>query len=118
MKERFLEVLKRRTETARTVPDLAQRGGDSFADERAQAAYRERVTLLKEAIQMKQRPARIPVCPQPDFSPCRMRALPCTMPCTTTGHSKGLEIYHRDFEPDAYNSPMTIVPGKVLDILT
>jgi len=30
---------------------------------------------------------------------------------------KAWEIYHRDFEPDAYNSPTTIVPGRVLDIL-
>ena len=31
--------------------------------------------------------------------------------------SNAWERYHRDFEPDAYNAPTTIVPGKVLDIL-
>jgi hypothetical protein len=31
--------------------------------------------------------------------------------------TRAWETYFRDFAPDAYNSPMTIVPGKPLDIL-
>jgi hypothetical protein len=119
MKDRFLEISPEAEKKQEERFNIWLKGeGIPFADERAQAAYRERVTLLKDAIQLKHRPSRIPVCPSAGFFPMQYAGV--TMYDAMYDYQalgKAWEIYHRDFEPDAYNSPTTIVPGRVLDIL-
>ncbi len=92
--------------------------GIPFADANAADAYRQRVTLLKDAIQLKKAPARIPICPSAGFFPIQyagvsMHDAMYDYDALTRAWTK----YCDDFTPDAYNAPMTVVPGKPLDIL-
>jgi hypothetical protein len=119
VKERFLEVSgdaeKKQEERFRT---WLSGEGIPFADTNAEAAYRDRVALMKDAIQLRSRPKRIPVCPSAGFFPVQYAGI--TMYDAMYDYQalgKAWEIYHQDFEPDAYNGPTTIVPAKVLDIL-
>jgi hypothetical protein len=89
-----------------------------FADSDAAAAYRERVTLIKDAIQLKKTPARIPICPSAGFFPVQYAGV--TMHDAMYDYdilTQAWEKYCHDFTPDAYNAPTIIVPGKLLDIL-
>ena len=43
--------------------------GIPFAGPEAETAYKNRVTLLKDAIQLKKTPQRVPVCPSAGFFP-------------------------------------------------
>ena len=92
--------------------------GIPFVDASKQEAYRERATLVKDAIQLKKAPSRIPVCPSAGFFPNEYAGVTmyeAMYDYEALGHA--WERYHQDFEPAAYNGPTTIVPGKVLDIL-
>ena len=92
--------------------------GIPFRDASKQQAYRERATLIKDAIELKQAPRRIPVCPSAGFFPNEYAGI--TMYEAMYDYKalgNAWERYHHEFEPDAYNAPVTIVPGKVLDIL-
>jgi uroporphyrinogen-III decarboxylase len=89
-----------------------------FTDPDAAAAYRERVTLIKDAIQLKKTPARIPICPSAGFFPVQYAGV--TMFDAMYDYdilTQAWKKYCHDFTPDAYNAPTTIVPGKLLDIL-
>jgi hypothetical protein len=119
MKKRFLEVSAdaEQKQEARFAAWLKAEG-IPFVDSGAAAAYRERVTLLKDALQLERIPDRIPVCPSPGFFPNEYAGI--TMyDAMYDYHALGraCEKYHDDFRPDAYSAPTTVVPGKVLDIL-
>jgi len=89
-----------------------------FTDPDAAAAYRERVTLIKDAIHLKKTPARIPICPSAGFFPVQYAGV--TMFDAMYDYdilTQAWKKYCHDFTPDAYNAPTTIVPGKLLDIL-
>jgi hypothetical protein len=89
-----------------------------FVSPEAKEAYRARIMLMKDAIQLRKEPERIPICPSAGF-----------FPISYAGHTmyeamydydilaQAWEKYCADFAPDAYNAPMTIVPAKPLDIL-
>jgi len=92
--------------------------GIPFTDASKQEAYLERATLIKDAIQLKKAPRRIPVCPSAGFFPNEYAGI--TMYEAMYDYEAlrtAWERFHQDFEPDAYNGPTTIVPGKVLDLL-
>jgi len=92
--------------------------GIPFADAGKEAAYRERVTLIKDAIQLQRVPERIPICPSAGFFPNEYAGISmydAMYDYETLG--RAWESYHLDLAPDAYNSPVNIAPGKVLDIL-
>jgi hypothetical protein len=119
MKERFIEVSgdaeKKQEERFRI---WLSGEGIPFSDANAEAAYRDRVILIKEAIQLKSRPKRIPICPSAGFFPVEYAGI--TMYDAMYDYralKEAWETYHKDFEPDAYNGPTNIVPGKMLDIL-
>jgi hypothetical protein len=89
-----------------------------FANADAAAAYRERATLIKDAIQLRKPPVRIPICPSAGFFPVQYAGV--SMYDAMYDYdilSQAWEKYCQDFTPDAYNAPTTIVPGKLLDIL-
>jgi hypothetical protein len=119
MKERFLEVSPEAEKKQEERFSIWLKGeGIPFAGAGAEAAYRERVALMKDAIQLRQRPARVPICPSAGFFPMQYAGI--TMYDAMYDYQalgKAWEIYHQDLEPDAYNGPTTIVPGRVLDIL-
>jgi hypothetical protein len=119
MKERFLEESRDAEKKQEERFRIWLSGeGIPFIDGNAEADYRDRVTLMKEAIQLKSRPKRIPICPSAGFFPFPYAGV--TMHDAMYDYEalgKAWETYHQDFKPDAYNGPTTIVPGKVLDIL-
>jgi hypothetical protein len=88
-----------------------------FVDADAKAAYRERITLMKDAIQFVKTPRRIPICPSAGFFPIQYAGM--TMYDAMYNYEalkKAVEKYHLDLEPDVYNAA-TVVPGKALDLL-
>ncbi|MFZ7113004.1 MAG: uroporphyrinogen decarboxylase family protein [Desulfatiglandales bacterium] len=92
--------------------------GLTFADADSKAMYQERVTLMKDAIQLKKAPARIPICPSLGFFPMQYAGI--TMYDAMYDYEalqRCWEIFYKDFAPDAYNGPANIVPGRTLDIL-
>ena len=119
MTKRFLEVSAdaEQKQEARFAA-LLNAEGVPFVDAGAAAAYRERVTLLKDALQLKKIPDRILVCPSAGFFPNEYAGI--TMYDAMYDYQalgRAVEKYHDDFKPDAYNAPTTVVPGKVMDIL-
>jgi hypothetical protein len=73
---------------------------------------------MKDAIQLKKAPARIPICPSAGFFPIQYAG--ASMYDAMYDYdvlAQAWEKYFNDFTPDAYNAPTTIVPGRVLDIL-
>jgi uroporphyrinogen-III decarboxylase len=119
MQERFVDVSTDAEVNQDLQFDVWLRGdGIPFADDDASAAYRERVSLIKDAIQMKKVPDRIPICPSAGFFPIQYAGVSMfdamyDYDILTEAWTK----YCDDFTPDAYNAPMSIVPGKPLDIL-
>ncbi len=89
-----------------------------FVSPEAKAAYQERVTIIKDAIQMKKTPARVPICPSVGHFPIEYAGI--SWHDAMYDYDKlayAWEKYHTDFSPDAYGAPRTVVPGKPLDIL-
>lgn len=119
MKERFVEIsqeAERKQEERFTLWLLGE--GVPFENEKTQAAYRERILLIKDAIQLEKSPARIPVCPSAGFFPIQNAGI--TMKQAMYDYETLMQAwiqYHDDYAPDAYNGPTNIVPGSVLDIL-
>lgn len=119
MKGRFLEVSPEadKNQEERFSVWLGAEG-IPFVNAAAKTSYRDRVALLRDAIQLKKAPSRIPVCPSAGFFPMQYAGI--TMFDAMYDYQalgKAWETYHLDMAPDAYNSPTTIVPGRVLDTL-
>jgi hypothetical protein len=118
MKDRFIQVLADADQKQEERFKIWLAGENiPFANADAKAAYQERVTLIKDAIQLKKRPSRIAVCPSAGFFPIQYAGM--TMYDAMYDYEvlkKAFEKYHLDLELDAYNAP-TFVPGKTLDML-
>ncbi|MDH3885573.1 MAG: uroporphyrinogen decarboxylase [Desulfobacterales bacterium] len=92
--------------------------GISFASPEAKEDYKARVTLIKDAIQLKRTPARIPICPSAGFFPIQYAGVSMyDAMYDYDALTRAWEKYCSDLTPDAYNAPTTVVPGKVLEIL-
>ena len=119
MQERFVDVSTDAEVNQEKQFDVWLRGdGIPFADDDASAAYRERVSLIKDAIQMKKVPDRIPICPSAGFFPIQYAGV--SMFDAMYDYDTLTEAWRKycdDFTPDAYNAPMPVVPGRPLDIL-
>ena len=119
MKDRYLNVSPDADRKQEAFFDNWLSGANiPFADAGAAEAYRERVTLIKDAIQLKKTRARIPICPSAGFFPVQYAGV--SMYDAMYDYdilTRAWEKYCHDFSPDAYNAPTTIVPGKLLDIL-
>ena len=92
--------------------------GIPFADDNAIAAYRGRVSLIKDANQLKKSDSRIPICPSAGFFPIQYAGASMYEAMDDYEILTGAwKKYCHDFTPDAYNAPTAVVPGKALDIL-
>lgn len=90
----------------------------SFVSSGAKVDYKARVTLMKDAIQLRQTPARIPICPSAGFFPAQYAGISMyDAMYDYDALARAWQKYQDDFQPDAYNAPTTVVPGSVLDIL-
>jgi len=119
MKERWLEIAPDADEKQEVQFDNWLSGKDiPFSTSKAEKDYRDRVTLLKDAIQMKKPPQRVPVCPSAGFFPIEYAGFTmCDAMYDYDRLTQAWKKYCHDFTPDGYNAPTTIVPGRVLDIL-
>jgi hypothetical protein len=119
MKERWLEIAPDADEKQEVQFDIWLSGKDiPFSTSKAERDYRERVILLKDAIQMRKPPQRVPVCPSAGFFPIEYAGF--TMYDAMYDYDRLTQAwkkYCHDFTPDGYNAPTSIVPGRVLDIL-
>jgi len=95
------------------------RGKDiPFVNSEAEETYRERVGMITKAIELGEPPNRVPVCPSPGFFPLQYAGFtPYDGHYDTTKLAQAWEKYYLDFDPDSYNAPSNLTPGKVLDIL-
>lgn len=89
-----------------------------FIGPEAEAKYKERVTLLKDAIQLRKRPRRIPVCPSAGHFPIEHAGISWQEAMYDYEKlTRAWRKYHLEYDPDACSSPMNIAPGKALEIL-
>jgi hypothetical protein len=89
-----------------------------FENPEAEAAYKERVTLIKDAIQLKKTPTRIPISPSAGHFPIEYAGI--SWHDAMYDYAKlayAWEKFHVDFTPDTFSGPRTIVPGTALDML-
>lgn len=92
--------------------------GVEFASEEAKKAYQERVTRLKDAIQLKKAPDRVPVCPFTGFFPVYYAGFtPQEVMYDYDKAGVALKKYVLDFAPDAYLGMFLWPPGRFFDIL-
>ena len=91
--------------------------GFEFASPEAEARYRERATIIRDAFEMKV-PARVPVFPSEGFFPTRNAGL--TMKETLYDYEKVADAvlaYCEEYQPDAWFGALALVPGRCFDIL-
>jgi hypothetical protein len=119
MKDRFLEVSSDANEKQEQQFNTWRSGkGIPFVSAEAQEAYKTRVMLIKDAIQLKKQPGRIAICPSAGFFPIQYGGISMyDAMYDYDALSQAWKKYCDDFTPDAYNAPTTVVPGTVLDIL-
>lgn len=95
---------------------LAPQGID-FISAKAEKAYRERVTRLKDTIQLKI-PDRVPVIPSVGFFPAYYAGI--TVEEAMYDYDKLCQAWGKytfDFAPDAHSGCSRVGPGKVYDII-
>ena len=95
-----------------------QADGIPFEDAESEAAYKDRVNLIRDAVQLKKAPRRIPVCPMPGHFPIEYAGISWREAMYDYDKlTQAWKKYHDDFATDVSHSPRVIVPGKMLDIL-
>lgn len=89
-----------------------------FADGDAESKYKQRVRLLKDAIELEKVPERVPVCPSPGHFPIEYAGISWQEAMYDYDKlAAAWGKYYSDFNPDSFTGPRGIVPGPVLDIL-
>ncbi len=91
--------------------------GVQFASPEAESAYRERVQMVKDVVQLK-KPARVPICPNVGFYPFAYAGV--TPEEAMYDYDKlgyALNKFHADFLPDSLSSAPIYGPGKVFEML-
>ena len=92
--------------------------GVEFASPEAEKAYKERATRLKDAIQLKKTPDRVPVFPMIGFFPAYYSGFTAKdMMYDYEKLSTAFKKYVLDFEPDTHFGPGIPGAGKILDVL-
>jgi hypothetical protein len=92
--------------------------GVEFTSPKAEKSYKERVTRIKDAVQLKKVPDRVPVFPVIGFFPayyCGMT--PREIMYDYDKLSMAFKKYVLEFEPDAHGGAVGPGPGKLFDIL-
>ena len=101
---------------------LFQRGlspeGVEFVSPEAEKLYKERATRIKDAIQLKKTPDRVPVFLIPSFAPAYYSGFtPREVMYDYDKIHKAWKKFYLDFQPDAHGGCAVPSPGKLLDIL-
>jgi uroporphyrinogen-III decarboxylase len=95
------------------------RGNDiKFQSSQAEEAYRERITIIKDAIQMNKLPARMPVFLLPSFFPCYHAGVtPQEVMYDYDKLNMAFRKFVLDFQPDTNPGNVGPGPGRVFEIL-
>jgi len=92
--------------------------GIEFASPEAEKAYKERATRIKDAIQLKKKPDRVPVFTIPSFAPAFYSGLtPHDVMYDYDKIKTAWTKFYIDLQPDAHGGCAVPSPGKLLDIL-
>jgi uroporphyrinogen-III decarboxylase len=89
-----------------------------FQTPEAQKLYKERVTRIKDAIQLKKRPDRVPLMPLPSMFPALYAGL--TVEEAMYDYDKCSAAFRKfvlDFEPDGHMGSAQFGPGRYFEIL-
>ena len=92
--------------------------GIEFVSPEAEKLYKERATRIKDAIQMKKLPDRVPVLTIPSFYPAVYNGY--TPEEVMYDYDKCIESwkkYYDDFQPDAHGGCVAPGPGKMFEII-
>jgi hypothetical protein len=90
----------------------------SFVSPEAEKVYKERVTRIVDAIQLKRTPDRVPITPTFSLFPALDNGMTCEE--AMYNYDKLNDAWKKtmtEFEPDAFTGPGVALPGPVLDIL-
>jgi hypothetical protein len=89
-----------------------------FQSPEAEKSYKERITRIKDAIQLKKRPDRVPVMPLPSMFPALYGGL--TVEEAMYDYEKASDAFRKfvlDFQPDGHMGSAQFGPGKFFEIL-
>jgi hypothetical protein len=91
--------------------------GLEFESSEAEARYKERATLIKDAVQLKT-PERVPAVVSAGFFPAYYAGYNIEeMLYDYDKLADAWRKFHRDFQPDAFSGLIAAVPGRCFDIL-
>ena len=91
--------------------------GVEFATPEAAAAHAERTGMIRDALELK-KPPRVPISPWAGLYPARLAGMTARDAYYDTARlARAMVDYHATYRPDTQASYMTLVPGKVLDLL-
>jgi hypothetical protein len=92
--------------------------GIKFASPEAEKLYKERATRIKDALQLKKLPDRVPVFLIPSFAPAYYSGLtPHDVMYNYDKIVPAWKKFYMDFQPDAHGGDFVPSPGKFVDIL-
>jgi hypothetical protein len=92
--------------------------GVKFSSPEAEKAYKERTTRIKDAVEMKKVPDRVPVVPIVGFFPAYNAGVtPRDLMYDYDKMVTAFKKYILDFEPDGHAGAMGAPPGKMYEIL-
>lgn len=113
-----------------SAPDAAEKQEQRFAlwsatdhipfiHDEAKALFVERASCIKEAIQLKKSPERVPVCPSLGHYPIEYAGISWREALYDLDRINHAWVrFHEDFHPDASGPPVNIPWGPALDILS
>jgi hypothetical protein len=92
--------------------------GVEFVSPEAEQLYKERANRIKDAIQLKKKPDRVPVLLIPSFAPAFYAGLtPYDVMYNYENNNEVWKKFSLDFQPDSHGGCAVPSPGKFLEIL-
>jgi hypothetical protein len=92
--------------------------GVEFVSPEAEKLYKERATRIKDAIQLKKKPDRVPVLLIPSFAPAFYSGLtPYDVMYKYENNNEVWKKFSLDFQPDSHGGCAVPSPAKFLEIL-
>ena len=92
--------------------------GVKFVNPEAEMFYKERTTRIKDAIQLKKKPDRVPILLIPSFAPAYYSGLtPYDVMYNYEKIASAWEKFSLDFQPDSHGGCAVPSPGKFLEII-
>lgn len=92
--------------------------GIRFDSEESKKKYQQRCTLIRDAVQMKKMPERIPICPSPGTFPLKYSGLTWIEAMNNPeALATAFKKYVDDFDPDVAVDGKAVLPARLLELL-